>query len=173
MLYSLSEHSFLLQKLGKHTVPTRRQQGNQLLAELLSQHLQTTVSPNAITRGPHGQPICLIPGYFVSLSHSKSWICGMISKTPCGIDIEAINSRRDWHAIWKLIQSGKEPSNLNNEVEFYQRWTQKESLWKALGQHNFALSQIDTSDCSPYQFNSIICELNERFAITTCIKDDL
>lgn len=68
-----------------------------------------------------------------SLSHSGDYVACIISDVPCGIDIERHSERRDYVKIAKRICTDRELVNITNREDFYQLWTLKESVMKAVG----------------------------------------
>lgn len=68
-----------------------------------------------------------------SLSHSGDYVACIISDVPCGIDIERHSERRDYEKIAKRICTDRELVNITNREDFYQLWTLKESVMKAVG----------------------------------------
>ena len=102
---------------------------------------QADIAPN-ITNLPY-------PAY-MSLSHSKGFICFAISNYSLGIDIETINIKRDLTGIAKEIMSNDEIAYLNQspdnyQIRFYELWCSKEAYYKSLStveQTNIDLSKI-------------------------------
>jgi 4'-phosphopantetheinyl transferase len=79
------------------------------------------------------------PGFQFNLSHSGNWVVAAISDKPLGIDVEQISVLNDFMDIAKRFYSEKEYAFLIECEEkirlslFYDIWTKKESLIKAIG----------------------------------------
>lgn len=68
-----------------------------------------------------------------SLSHSGDYVACMISDKPCGIDIERHSKSRDYDKVAKRICTEEELTGINSKTDFYNVWTLKESVLKAVG----------------------------------------
>lgn len=68
-----------------------------------------------------------------SLSHSGEYVACIISDSPCGIDIEKHSETRDYKKIVKRVCTEKELLLIDSETDFYNLWTLKESVLKAIG----------------------------------------
>ena len=66
-----------------------------------------------------------------SLSHSGDYAACIISDVPCGVDIECIREK-DITSLAKRVFSPAESKKITAR-EFYETWTVKESVLKALG----------------------------------------
>jgi len=67
-----------------------------------------------------------------SLSHSGDYVACLLADKPCGIDIEE-HSERDYSKIAKRICTENELIAIKGREEFYNIWTLKESVLKAVG----------------------------------------
>ena len=90
--------------------------------------------------GDNHKPILLShPNIHFNTSHTKGFICCVLSDTPCGIDTE--NSKRHLPNILNAVFSSSEKTQLNNFISddvryseiFYTMWTLKEAYTKMLG----------------------------------------
>jgi len=96
---------------------------------------------------------------FFSLSHSKGYICFVISQFPVGIDIEAINKKRDFSALADVFMSNEEINTLlNTDMEhetqaeyFYRIWCAKEAYYKASNPININLGAKRINELSILQ----------------------
>ena len=94
-----------------------------------------TVSKNA-----YGKPFLKdYSDFHFNLSHSGDWVVGVVSDRPVGIDIEQIRQMKNSMDVAKRFFSEKEYAFLVETEEksrvdlFYDIWTKKESLIKAVG----------------------------------------
>lgn len=86
-------------------------------------HLYINDSPNSI----HVEEINF------SISHSGDYVACIISDFPCGIDIEKHSDKRDYEKVAKRICTEKEFENIHSQCDFYDLWTLKECVLKAVG----------------------------------------
>ena len=90
-------------------------------------------------------------GVFFSLSHTDSVCAVAISSHPCGVDIEKFDKDRFGKALAKkILTDGEYDIYLSQSEEnraFYtaRKWTEKESVFKLLGESTFLPSHIDTA----------------------------
>lgn len=73
----------------------------------------------------------------ISMSHSGVWVaCALSLKSPVGIDIEMVNSKRDTDGIALLAFGTGERARANSDgpLGFYRLWTLREAMAKANGQ---------------------------------------
>ena len=75
-----------------------------------------------------GKPVLKNGGKHFSISHTKEYIALGFSDYNCGIDIEGVNSNRDWKSIAQRMGFKSE-----SEEEFYKDWTTYEALYKLNG----------------------------------------
>ena len=75
-----------------------------------------------------------------NVSHSGNWVAAAVANKPVGIDVELINETKDFMEIAKRFYSeeeyvhlAKEPNDTSKLASFYDIWTKKESLIKAVG----------------------------------------
>ena len=66
-----------------------------------------------------------------NISHSKGAVVFVKDNLPIGIDIEKIRPAED--NLIDYISSNEEKRYIKNEINFYEIWTNKESLTKAIG----------------------------------------
>jgi 4'-phosphopantetheinyl transferase len=131
-----------------------------LLRELLAHYLQKT--PEAITfeRSPQGKPFIKDCSLSFNLSHARDgMLFGFSRQTPVGVDIEFIN-REELSAL-SIAQRYFHPKefealqSLTAEEQisaFYQVWTQKEAVLKAMGvgiAHHLATCEVSVLPTEP------------------------
>ena len=66
-----------------------------------------------------------------NISHSKGAVVFIKDKIPIGIDIEKIRPVED--SLIEYISSKEEREYIKSDINFYEIWTNKESLTKAIG----------------------------------------
>lgn len=74
---------------------------------------------------------------YVSISHCENMVAVCTSDKPIGIDIEKINTQRDWDKIANRFYHGKELEyfNENHTADvFFEIWTKKEAYSKIGGE---------------------------------------
>ena len=76
-----------------------------------------------------GKPIS--DNYFFNISHSKGAVVFVKDEVPVGVDIEKI--RPVENNLIDYISSKEEKEYIQNEIRFFEIWTSKESLTKAIG----------------------------------------
>ena len=95
-----------------------------------------------------GRPIVTAAGEpaAVSLSHSGELVlCAAGRVRSLGVDVERVRPRADWHALCAWTLHPRERERIERAAEsqrwpsFYQSWTYKEALAKALGEGVFGL----------------------------------
>lgn len=108
-----------------------------------------------IQRTEKGKPFFVdIPVSF-SLSHSgMMWMC-LFAQGPCGLDLQIVESRRDWQAISSRQYTREEQHyvELWGIEGFYEIWVRKEAFGKCTGQGIFGEmpSMVDErSDLKPF-----------------------
>lgn len=74
---------------------------------------------------------------YISLSHSRGFICFAISSYPVGIDLEASTKQRDFKALAEVFMNDEELGYLiqNESMQadyFYRIWCAKEAYYKSL-----------------------------------------
>jgi len=90
-----------------------------------------------IIREKDGKPCFESAPLFFSLSHSSGLATAVLSDSPVGIDIEAIDSHRKFSGVAKRFFSPSECEQINLSKSpadtFYSLWTQKEAFSKISG----------------------------------------
>jgi len=112
-----------------------------LMRHAFSQRFNLPISEWDFIDKPNAAPVItnLQDKIFFSLSHSKGYICFVISPFPVGIDIEAINSQRNFSALADFFMSDEEKNILlntamNHDAQakyFYRIWCATEAFYKA------------------------------------------
>ena len=117
--------------------------GRMLLRVAIKDLTGVPASAICMIERPGAGPQLQLPGgiqapYF-SLSHSREWIgCAVSTDVALGLDIEAVDPRRDLTALSETAFSPEEHSWLLGRTDaerttaFYQLWTLKEALFKLL-----------------------------------------
>jgi len=107
---------------------------------LLGQHLLTCLYKEyfydlvpTIDYTMSGRPIFVSGNVEFSISHSKSLVvCGISTLGHVGVDVEKINSERNWQGIAKEFFYRKEVKSISESESpvhlFYNHWVVKESL---------------------------------------------
>ncbi|MCR5388493.1 MAG: 4'-phosphopantetheinyl transferase superfamily protein [Lachnospiraceae bacterium] len=105
-----------------------------LLNEMAKELFPGIKTPLTLTYDEKGKPHCKkqdgLPLHF-SLSHSGDFVACIISDRPCGIDIERIREK-DITTLADRVLTPAERQKIT-VWEFYETWTVKESVLKALG----------------------------------------
>jgi 4'-phosphopantetheinyl transferase len=117
---------------------------------------------------------------YISLSHSKNFICFAIANSPVGIDIELANKNRDFLALAKTFMSDEEIRYLaqNKEIQadiFYRTWCAKEAYYKAIpstNQADLAFKDISALTLIKNETNwSLIEGKIEQFFVSVIVKN--
>jgi len=126
--------------------PARREQSARaeiLLRQALSECFGPPQREISITRTDAGRPVC--PLCAVSLSHTDGAAAALLSDANCGVDIERLRAprlRAGWHSFtteeyaWMLE---------NVQARFWEMWTKKEALGKALGVPLLRLGDLESA----------------------------
>ena len=77
----------------------------------------------------HGKPIS--ENKFFNISHSHGYVVFVTDDASIGIDIERIRSFD--HNLIDFVSNGEEKNYIHDEISFFELWTNKEALVKALG----------------------------------------
>lgn len=117
----------------------------------------------------HGKPILpkSIPMYF-NLSHSHNFfLLGITSTYPIGVDIEWINQQHAMQDIAQRYFSPKEYASFNSLLPcqklegFYNAWTRKEAIVKAIGDgfqfswQQFSVSLVPEEPCQLLEMSGL------------------
>ncbi len=127
-----------------------------LMRHALSQSFQRQDSDWRFNDVPQSMPLVdnLPAGTYISLSHSKGFICFAISASPLGIDLEATGKQRDFSALAEVFMNQEEQTCLRSYPSgqadyFYRVWSAKEACYKQLSstqQSVRSLKQIGYSE---------------------------
>ncbi|MCP4390050.1 MAG: hypothetical protein GY802_17280, partial [Gammaproteobacteria bacterium] len=87
-----------------------------LMRHALSQSFQRQDSDWRFNDVPQSMPLVdnLPAGTYISLSHSKGFICFAISASPLGIDLEATGKQRDFSALAEVFMNQEEQTCLRS-----------------------------------------------------------
>ena len=77
----------------------------------------------------HGKPIS--ENKFFNVSHSHGYVVFMLNNAPIGIDIEQIRSLNQ--NLIDFVSNDEEKKYIHDDTSFFELWTNKEALVKALG----------------------------------------
>lgn len=106
-----------------------------LLNEMIKEHFGkfgTYTFPLQIIYDEKGKPHLSEDAVNFSLSHSGDYVACIISDRLCGIDIEK-HKERDYKIIAKRVCTQNESVHIRDKKAFYDVWTMKESVLKAVG----------------------------------------
>jgi 4'-phosphopantetheinyl transferase len=153
-----------------------------LMRHALSQYFPCPINEWIFIERPNLPPeICNLPdNIYISLSHSKSFICFAISNSPVGIDIELANRNRDFLALAKTFMSDEEVQYLaqNTEIQadtFYRIWCAKEAYYKAMpliNQAELSFKDISAHALINNETNwSLIEGKIEQFFVSVIVKN--
>ena len=99
------------------------------------------LSAYSVSTNSYGKPyLSYYPDFQYNISHSGNWVVAAVSDKSLGIDVEQIRDLDDFMDIAKRFYSEKEYVFLLEGEEttrlasFYDIWTKKESLIKAIGE---------------------------------------
>ena len=127
--------------------PQRRRQfllGRMLLRLALSRMMNLSINTIGVIERPGKSPGLLIAGSLhtqpgFSLSHSRDWIaCAVSTESAIGLDIEAIDSDRDFNGIAQTAFHANEAAWLQRQAgnmrvaAFYHLWSLKEAWYKLM-----------------------------------------
>ena len=93
-----------------------------------------------IARTDRGKPFFVDVPVEFSLSHSGvMWMC-MFADAPCGLDLQQVESGRDWAAISRRLYTPAEQhyAELWGIERFYDIWVRKEAFGKCTGRGIFS-----------------------------------
>ncbi len=105
-----------------------------LLNEMIKEAFPDTKTPLTLAYDEKGKPYCSgkkVPPVFFSLSHSGDYAACIISDRSCGVDIERIRDKNITSLANRVL--APEESKKITAREFFETWTVKESVLKALG----------------------------------------
>jgi 4'-phosphopantetheinyl transferase len=97
-----------------------------------------------IIKDKYGKPFMLDSNFNFNISHSGNTVVCVFSKQQIGIDIEEINDID--YSLFENVFSSREFAEINSQGldKFYEFWTKKESVIKAIGKGmTIPLTEID------------------------------
>ncbi|SMD41576.1 4'-phosphopantetheinyl transferase [Aquiflexum balticum DSM 16537] len=112
------------------------------------------------------------PDFHFNISHSGDWMTMIISKYPCGIDVEKIQPDFDFEGVIQLTFHPEEIGyifqNPDQTKAFFRIWTIKESFLKATGvglidnlsDLNMMKNSTPLANLNPWQIQSFIIDGN-------------
>ena len=102
---------------------------HQILAARL---LANKLCPNQqITQNEYGKPFLIDSNDHISISNEKDVIAMYISKHPCGIDIQSINTKIV--KIYHKFYNDNDSIDILDKKQLTQLWTSKEAMYKIYG----------------------------------------
>lgn len=108
---------------------------------------------------------------YVSISHSGNMVAVCTSENPIGIDIELIDTTRNFVKLSNRVFCGKELETFKNNPtpeQFYEIWTQKEAYSKIDGQGvNEIMKGFDIFELQDYEFHT---EIVNDYVLSICEK---
>lgn len=133
-----------------------------VLRNILSAYVDNDPSALKFNISKYGKPFLMSQNkehaVRFNMSHSENVVCYIVSKdNEVGIDIEYIKPDFDWKTIAKLYFNPCEMLYLENlprvdhDKAFFELWTRKEALLKAVG---IGLNDIEEINSSEYQLIS-------------------
>lgn len=145
-----------------------------LLAEYIGLHVDTIFLDIDSNKKPY---ISSHPSVYFNVSHSGNYALIAIAKSPIGIDIEYVNKSFDFTEILPNVFSQTEINYINNSNNkrylFYQFWTRKEAIVKAIGKGiDDELFKIPVTDGSHLISPSIISEIKNINVFSFNLNDD-
>lgn len=150
-----------------------------LLRYFISNFIEISPEKIIFSRNPFGKPQIERKNFCFNLSHAiRKTIIGFFKKD-IGVDIEYINKELDIDKLSQLALTINEITLLNQltiekkNVRFFELWTRKEALLKAIGTGlDDCLNKIDVSDLECFN-NSISTIDLKKWRITPLnIQDD-
>ena len=110
-----------------------------------------------------------------SLSHSKNAVCVALSKSPVGVDIEAINPTKV-NALEKVLTESElsryEKLDESEKVNFlFNAWTKKESLFKTKNKSSFSINELKVLNGNVYQKTLTLGESDYSLSVATDLTD--
>lgn len=102
-----------------------------------------------IIKDSYGKPYILEGGFNFNISHSGNTVVCVFSKQDVGIDIEEIHEID--YSLFENVFSSREFATINKEGlhKFYEFWTKKESVIKAIGKGmSIPLAKIEIDGAS-------------------------
>ena len=149
-----------------------------LLKVLLAEHLGLQVEKICIDIDANKKPyLASHPSVYFNVTHAGDYALIAIAKTPVGIDIEYINKSFDFTEILSSVFSDTEINHINNSNNkrnsFYQLWTRKEAVVKAIGKGiDENLIKITVTDGSHSIFSSEIGNFKNMNIFSFNLNDD-
>jgi len=174
-----------LARLDSIGAKTRRREyllSRALMRHALSQSFQRQDSDWRFNELPESMPVVdnLPQGTYISLSHSKGFICFAISASPLGIDLEATGKQRDFSALAEVFMNREEQTCLRSNSSgqagyFYRVWSAKEACYKQLSsmqQSVGSLKQIQYSELAANNARGYLFEASiDGFVLAAMMAD--
>lgn len=128
------------------------------------------------------------PEFQFNLSHAGSWVVAVVSNLPVGIDVEEIRYVKDFIDIAKTFFSKDEMLAIEQQKVtekqlnlFYEFWTQKESLIKAVGRglsiplNSFSVLSKKSGDSIEYDgkqwFIYMPKFIDKKYKLSVCLSE--
>ncbi len=111
---------------------------------------------------------------YFSISHSDGYVAVAVSREACGVDIE---NREVADNLARLVLTKKETAEFNNLQDksgyMLNKWVLKESIFKSLGQKNFAPKKIETDTYSTFYKQIEVGEKTFSLGVATNTPDKI
>lgn len=136
----------------------------------------TVYTDLTISRTPENKPYFINLQLYFSLSHSNGIAGAVSSSNRVGIDVEYVDSNRDFSNLTNRFFTKDEKrllaSSNNPTFDFYSIWTKKEALSKISGKGLSEISERSSFDCFSHQYKIIYNGDTFILSICTDKKDD-
>ncbi len=154
--------------------------GRRLLYLALEMEYGVSKENVSLYKNSYGKPMILErPDISFNISHCKDMVVCGVAKKNFGVDIENIRSFN--FRVAERVCSEYELFSIRNSQEpekiFFQYWTLKESLGKAMGVGlNYPLKDVsfrinnDGVQCSMDMFDFYLYEVNSAYLMAVCIE---
>ena len=149
-----------------------------ILKILLAKYTNTKISELILEKNPDKKPFLASHPYVqFNLSHSDEYALIIISQTPVGVDIEYVNKQFKFKDVFESVFSQTECDEIINHqnpiLRFYEFWTRKESIVKAIGKGiDENIVKIPANDGSHQIAYSIVNNIKHINALSFQINDD-
>lgn len=156
--------------------------GRFFMKSILASYLKKPVSQISISLNPHKRPYLTDQELQFNLSHSFGAFAMIISKThPVGIDIEYTQRNiqiEDGRHVFmpEEIQSMQAKPSAEAHLEFLQRWTLKEAIYKAADQGPkllFNEFRVDLAELSLSSSTPLLAPINRDMGRFSLLEDYL
>lgn len=159
------------------------------LYHVMKKKLELSGQPVDLQYNSFGKPYVDIEGLNFNWSHSGNLVALVVGNTECGIDVEEHSKAPlfDYRSIctdeeWYWMKGNGDLSQLEESEKFYQLWTAKESVLKAVGtglsvnpseiniQYDSSLRFVGTAHSGEiyYGASKVICHEQKYYSLSWC-----